>query len=323
MNTRFHDLKIVIFAILVIGGLLSTSSYAAPVIYEDFDYSDGTINGVSTYGGGTGLSGFWAGSTTGTPFSMSDGTGQSHGGVGQPGLSFGSLSTSGSVTLTRKSAPGGAEVHRTISPGAISTITGSTSYFSVLVRTKYYSIGNENLAFAIGSSDVFDPNSKPVTSGGEALGFALKGGTPTGNEIDFQALAIDDGVTSVSAPGGLNTGSYVETVHMIVGKMEWGATDTITLYSSAGGDDGSTGDTDWSAFSEFASLTASVDESAFDTLHVAGQQVSSLDEIRFGGSLGDVGVTSVPGGNPDTPEPSTIILTGLGLMGVCFRRRRR
>jgi len=303
---------IALAATLLIG--LSGPGNAALLVYEGFDYADGTINGVSSYNGGTGFSSAWVGSTTNVPFSMSDGSGHSHGGAGQPGLAFGSLSTVGDVTLTRKSAPGGAEVHRTLGATEAATLTSGTMYFSALVRLKYYSIGNENLAMTFGTSDVFDPNAKPVTSAGEALGFALKGGTPTSSSIDFQALAVDDGSTSVSAVGGISPGDNVNEVFMIVGEIEWGATDSITLYQNSGGNDGSTGSTNWGDFSEFASLTASVDESQFNTLHVAGQQVSSIDEIRFGQSLEDVGVI---------PEPSVLTLLGIAALGLIGLRRRK
>jgi hypothetical protein len=163
-----------------------------------------------------------------------------------------------------------------------------------------------------GTSDVFDGDAKPVTSAGEALGFALKGGTPTGGSIDFQAIGVDDGTTSVSAVGGISPGERVNEVFMIVGKIEWGATDTLTLYYNTGGNDGTTGTLDWGDFSECASLTASVDESQFDTLHVAGQQVSSVDEIRMGTSLTDVGII---------PEPASVALIGLGGLVMLARRR--
>lgn len=287
----------------VVVGLTAVSAQGALLVYDGLDYSDGTINGTSGFNGGTGFVSAWIGSTTNVPFSMSDGSGHSHGGAGEPGLSFSGLTTTGTVTLTRKSAPGGAEVHRTIDSTIASTMTSGTLYFSVLTRTKFYSIGNENLAFTFGTSDVFNPNNKPVTSGGEALGFAMRG---SGSEIDFQALAVDDGVTSVSAVGGIAT--TTPTIRMIYGMIEWGVSeDTITLFSS-------TTNTDQSSFSQFATLTANVDESAFNTIHVAGQQVSSIDEIRFGQSLSDVGITNVP-------EPASAVLGSLGAL-LLLRRRR-
>jgi hypothetical protein len=301
-------MKMLTSYLTLILGFLAIS--AAPVsaamfIYEGFDntYSDSTIVGTSTFNGGSGFAGAWGGSTTNVPFSISDGTGHSHGGSDPAGLTFSGLTTNDGFVLTRKSAPGGAEVNRTINSTVASNMASSTLYFSVLVRTKFYSVGNENLAFAFGTSDVFDPNAKPVTSGGEAIGFALQG---SGSNIDFQALAVDGGVTSTSAVGGLTHSS--PQIQMIYGQIDWGATDTITLFHSLT-------DTNQASFTQFASLSADLNESAFDTLHVAGQQVSSIDEIRFGDSLADIGVVAIP-------EPSSLSLIGLGLGGLYLLRRR-
>lgn len=275
----------------------------AQYLYEGFDYtSESNINGVSSYNGGSGFSSAWQGTSTGTYYSVDDGSGHSHGGNHAAGLTFTGLSAVGDYVLTRASAPGGAQVNRTISPTVAGNMTSGTLYFSVLVRPKFYSVGNENMTFAFGTSDVFDPNLKPTSSAGEALGFALKG---IGSTIDFQALAVDGGTTSVSAVGGIATTSTA--VRMIYGKIEWGATDTITLYNS-------TTNTDLSSFAEFASLTAAVDETQFNTLHIAGQQVSSMDEIRFGDSLADIGITNIP-------ESSSALLGLIG--GLLLLRRRR
>lgn len=288
-------------------GLFAFSSLSAPgalYLQESFDYSvESNINGVSSYNGGTGFAGAWQGTSTGTYFSVDDGLGHSHGGNDPAGLTFSGLSAAGSYVLTRISAPGGAQVNRAINSTTASSMTSGTLYFSVLVRTKFYSIGNENLAFMFGSSDVLDPNAKPVTSGaGNSIGFALKG---SGSAIDFQAIAVDGGVTSVSALGGL--AHTTPQIHMIYGEITWGATDTITLFNS-------TTDTDLSSFSQFATLDATLSEGSMDTLHIAGQQVSSVDEIRFGSSLADVGVTNIP-------EASAAVLGMLGSL-LLLRRRR-
>lgn len=287
--------------------LFALSSMSAPgalYLQESFDYSvESNINGVSSYNGGSGFAGAWQGTSTGTYFSVDDGLGHSHGGNDPAGLTFSGLSAAGSYVLTRISAPGGAQVNRTINSTIASSMTSGTLYFSVLVRTKFYSVGNENLAFMFGSSDVLDPNAKPVTSGaGDSIGFALQG---IGSAIDFRAIAVDGGVTSLSVVGGLAHTS--PQIHMIYGEITWGATDTITLFSS-------TTDTDLSSFTQFATLDATLSEGSMDTLHIAGQQVSTLDEIRFGSSLADVGVTNIP-------EASAAMLGMLGSF-LLLRRRR-
>ena len=286
-------------------GLGAMTASAALHLLESFDYvSEGNINGVSSYNGGTGFASAWQGTTTGTSFSVDDGLGHSHGGNDPAGLTFSGLSATGSFILTRVSAPGGAQVNRTINSTVASNMTSGTLYFSVLVRPKFYSVGNENMAIMFGTSDILDPNAKPVTSAsGDSIGFALRG---SGSEIDFHAIAVDGGATSISALGGIADTS--PQIHMIYGEITWGATDTITLFNS-------TTNTDLSSFAQFATLDATLNEGSFDTLHVAGQQVSSLDEIRFGSSLADIGITSIP-------EPSAALLGGLGTL-LLLRRRKR
>jgi len=95
---------------------------------------------------------------------------------------------------------------------------------------------------------------------------------------------------------------------MFYGKIEWapnGSDDIFTLFQS---------DTDNSegSFTQISSVSVDVDESLFTTLHVSGQQISSIDEIRFGDSLASIGVI---------PEPSAALLGGLGTM-LLLRRRR-
>lgn len=52
----------------------------------------------------------------------------------------------------------------------------------------------------------------------------------------------------------------------------------------------------------FATLSANLDQSAFDTISIAGQQVSSLDEIRF--ALDYYGVVG-----REAPPPAGTIIT--------------
>ncbi len=152
-------------ALAATAGLLATTgtASAAAIVYESFTYTAGTIN--NTQGGGTGFDATsnWTGSATNNQWSVVSG-----------GLGFGSLSTSGG-SVDRLAAPGGAEIHRTLDSTVASSLTSSTAYFSALVKTDYFSIGNANLSFAFGTSDILTHSGAPNTSGGEALGFVLDG----------------------------------------------------------------------------------------------------------------------------------------------------
>jgi hypothetical protein len=287
--TRYLSLTLLVAAVIAIAGVNTD----AALVYEGFatysdgttEYADGTVNGTSGYNGGNGWNSNWIGSTTSVPFSVSSGSGHGHGGTPTVPLTFTGLSDTGNRVLGRKNAPGGAEVHRSIDGTVLPSLVAdnSTIYFSILLETRYYSTGNENLAFLFGTDDAFNPNLKPVNSAGEAIGVALK--AIGGGQFDFQAIAVDGGVTSVSAVGGLATGT--PTIFMIVGEITWGAgSDTINLYNIT--------DVNAALPTAFASLSADLDQSQFDTIHVAGQQVSVLDEIRVDTTLQGVGVIPEP-----------------------------
>ncbi len=95
---------------------------------------------------------------------------------------------------------------------------------------------------------------------------------------------------------------------MFYGMIEWapnGTNDTVTLFKSDTNNN-------ITSFSQISTVSVDVDESQFTTLHIAGQQISSIDEIRFGTTLASVGVI---------PEPSTALLGGLGFLALLRRRR--
>lgn len=294
-------------------GLLSLNASATLYVYEGFDYAPGTINGSSGYSGGDGFSNDWQGSTSNIPFSMADASSYSHGGVHDPGLEFTGLTTVGNVSLTRTSAPGAGEVNRTLNGTAITGLTqdNSTIYFSVLVRPRFYSIGNENFTFAFGTSAFSDPNPKPPTmTGGEAFGFIMSGYNNGNDEsIDFHAYQVDGGSPSISA-AELDNPPRTSITYMILGQIDWvanGGNDTLSLYNIL--------DVNAPLPPAFATLSADLDQALFDTIAIGSAQVSSLDEIRFGSELSDVGIASA------VPEPSSCVLMGLGLLGGLLCRR--
>lgn len=276
------------------GFAIATSAQAALLVYEPFDYSTGALAGNS---GATGLSGNWSSS------------GSNQQSVVSPGLSFTGLSTTGNAAR-RTSAPGGAESNVSLTSSAVTSLTAdnSTIYFSLLVRNDRFSVANENLAFVFGSGPLVVPSSdkqNPTISGGEGFGIHLDGNTDGGSTIDIFGYQIDDGVASQSS-GKIDNGTSVDTF-MLVGQIDWvanGNNDTLSLWNVA--------DPTVGLGSSFAAMTADLDQSLFDTLAVESQQVGTIDEIRFGTTLSDVGVI---------PEPSTALLGGLGLLFLLRRRR--
>lgn len=298
--THTKTLLAAVTASAMIAGTASGDLY----VYEPFDYSTGALAGNS---GALGLSGNWSSS------------GSNQQSVVSPGLEFAGLSTTGNAAR-RTSAPGGAESSVALDATAISNLTqdNSTIYFSVLLRNDRFSAGNENLAFVIGTDALAVPGSdlqNPTIVGGEGFGVHLDGNVfndpdSNGDIIEVFGYQIDDGVATQSTPSNpiVATDDSVSTF-MIVGKIDWapnGSNDTLTLYNVADPTTGLPG-------SSFATMSADLDNTLFDTLAVESQQVATIDEIRFGTSLTDVGVV---------PEPGSLALLGLGGLLIGTRRRR-
>ena len=278
------------------------SANAAPVVYEGFAYSAGTIDGSQN--GGTGLSATgWSGTTTNVPYSVNSG-----------GLSFTGVTTIGGK-LKRNTAPGNAQISRGLAAGAQTALTqdNTTIYFSLLMQNNRYSTGNANDTFLIGTGAFTNADSKPVQlAGGEGFGVFFKGfGASPSGSIDIAGIAFDGGASQISTglidtdiTGNTNDGGEV---YFIVGQIDWapnGNNDTLSLYNVT--------DVNAALPAAFATLTADLDQSAFDTLAFGGAQIGAFDEIRFGTTLTDVGVV---------PEPTSLTLLGLG--GLMMLRRRR
>jgi hypothetical protein len=80
--------------------------------------------------------------------------------------------------------------------------------------------------------------------------------------------------------------------------------DTLTLYNVT--------DPTAGLSPPFVPMTADLSQSGFDTLATASRQIAIVDEIRFGTGLAGVGVV---------PEPSAVLLGGLGILALLRRRR--
>lgn len=273
---------------------VAQSTDAALYVYEPFDYSNGALAGNN---GALGLSGNWSSSGSNQQSVNSS-------------LSFPDLATTGNATR-RTSASGGAESSIALSATAITNLTAdnTTIYFSLLIRDERFSTTNENLAFVIGTDALVVPGSdkQNPTHAGEGFGVHLDGNVGGGRVIDVLGYQIDDGSASQSGTVLGVPEAGVETF-MIVGKIDWvpnGGLDTLTLYNIT--------DVNAPLPTSFATMTADLDNTLFDTLAFESHQVATIDEIRFGTELSDVGVV---------PEPGSLALLGLGGLMIGYRRRR-
>jgi hypothetical protein len=279
---------------LCVGVLVPGRSAGDLVLYEGFDYSAGDIDGSQT--GGTGFAtGGWTTSGSNNPYD-----------VITPGLSFTGLATTGGA-VKRPTAPGNAEMHRGISAKVQSELSadGTTVWFSLLTRSDDYASRYGNGALVLGTDAFTDFGSLPnQMAGGEAIGFSYNARLDPSdvNIMSLHGLTIDDGTSTLSTDYILEPqkGTYL---YLIAGRIDWaadGSDDVLALYNVI--------DPAEPLPEPFATMTADLDQSQFDTIAIGSQQISVFDEIRFGSSPADVGLT---GASPPSRIEVTIAPSGL------------
>lgn len=265
------------------------------MVYESFDYvtesDEGEVNINGVTASGTGLTGNWSVS------------GDNDSAVSEPGMTFTNLSTAGDK-FQRNDRPGSSTASVSLDATAQIGLTAdnSTIYFSVLMDTQgsYNDYADMRLIFG---DAAYTRGSG--SENGFGVGFVNEGfGT---GQIDVGGIKVESG--SITAPSSSITNVGQNAKFMFGGKIEWaanGSDDTMTLYNVT--------DPAAGPGSTFATVTSDFDQTLFDTLSISSQQVSTLDEIRFGESWNDVGVV---------PEPSSFALIAgmFGLTWIMVRRR--
>ena len=275
------------------GALLAGFSASAVVVYEGFDYADGSI---LTGSGGDNWDGAWStdSDSTGDPSEFYTST---------PGLSISGLTTTGGLASRSEGTFNRGWATRSIGGTTQSSLTGgSEMWFSFL----YNSSGGEDFAFVFGDYDGLEGGTNPtLTSAGDAFGFASNG-------QNFSTITFDN---STGQTLGTTSAGGTSTV-FIVGKitfddMNEGGFDKLELFnlSNATTPEGSLP-------AAFSTATADLTQSGFDTVGLWDRpnSVGQIDEIRLGNSYADVSAV---------PEPSAFaLLAGVfGLACVMLRRR--
>ena len=290
-------------------GLLTTVAVAAMfalpasgtlLVYEGFDYATGSVVGRD---GGEGFDGAWQ-----------EGSDNSNQWAVQTGLTFDGLDTVGG-SIKRPSAPNGADIYRTLDTTTAAALTedNTTIWFSLVTRSTGFSFGNANGAMLFGTGAITgmsDGGSAVQMAGGEAVGFSYRG-LANPNRMRLHGIMIDDGTSDRSGDYIEEDGVQAGNLYFIVGRIDWapnGSNDTLTLYNI-------TDPTNPVLPAPFATMSADLDQSEFNTIAIGSRQVETFDEIRFGTSLESVGVI---------PEPSTTgLLAVFGVAALLRRRLRR
>jgi autotransporter-associated beta strand protein len=245
-------------------GIAITSLTAAPVIYEPFAQAAGILNGKA---GGTGLSGNWT-TTTGTSAINV---------VTPSPMIFGALAMSGGhANLLRSGNTNGRVVRSSALADAGLLNNGATLWFSLVLTKTAGGGSNEWAGFAFGTSH--------ITSGPGVL--TLQGGNGVGFRTRDTAVTVGTWNGTTTPAVGDSLALTYNVPSLIVGKIEWGATDsdveTITLYKPT---------PDLSSLGTGVSKTMpAVTQSAFNTISFSLRDVDPMnyDEIRFGATQADV-----------------------------------
>ncbi|MHC4740665.1 MAG: LamG domain-containing protein [Planctomycetota bacterium] len=280
---------------LVVFVCLSATANAAIVIEEQFIYEPVQAN-IDGMDGGTGFDGPWVSTI-------------SHGRIywiHSPGLEFDTLPVAGNA-LSRFGSAGRAEAHRPISAASQAALTrdNTTIWFGQLFAG---TAANRNAMFIFSTESIkHTDNPYQLSAPGDGFGFTsanISAGVGSNGDGSINAIAFDNSVEATFVKGTYTPAPLTAT-SLIVGKINWkpnGTPDELFLFNI----------TDMSsepAESEaFASITADLDQSAFDTVAMYDGTNSITDEIRFGNTFGDAVGTPITyaASNPDPSNGSRV-----------------
>lgn len=287
----------------------ATSSFAAPLVEESFDYSDtiaddGNVAGAN---GGTGFTGAWVNTRNSPDYRTA-------------GLSAGDLVVSGGHAQGAAWSGIARPIGSTLLDAGLLD-DGATLWFSVIMDLATANLSNADLNMALTNASKFNSSDfgnrtdlEGATSQG--IGTGHTGGNIRGvhwidsGDADSVAERNLSGTSSMQIdPNGVNN----PTGYLIVGKIEWGvgaaAAETITLYNP---------DTNLNLGTPAlaATATAALNQTTFDTIAIQFKDSTpNIDEIRFGATSDDV--------LPAIPEPGSLALLALGGLTLLSARRRQ
>ena len=275
-------------SMVALAGLIGSPAMGAALIYEPFDYSPGAFDNASQ-AGGTGLTGAWSGTGASDQWDVTSG-----------GLTFTGLSTTGNAA-SRISASGNSASTRSIDGAALTSLTPANGmiFFTVLVQDTNFSSGNSNGAMMIVDGTLTGGAGDPLATG------SLSGFGVSFNDLNVHAI-VAAGAGSSNSAVLIPNAAGDDNTYLLLGQIDWvsAGNDTLTLYQVT--------DVNNPFGGASVSIQADINQGNLSHLLLGSRQIETFDEIRFGLTVGDVGLI---------PEPSSLALLGLG--GLMIARRRR
>ncbi|MGD9418599.1 MAG: PEP-CTERM sorting domain-containing protein [Verrucomicrobiota bacterium JB025] len=273
-------------------GLTTISASAALVVYEGFDYAEG-----STLAGGAGGTGFDSAWTT------NNGSGPALT-VGADSIAFpGLLTTGGSILRAEKTnITTSARVLDSTSVAAL-TGDGTTLWGSFLYLDGNGDGFNADSSLSLASTTAAVANNHVLSAAGYGVGLAI------GENTVYTEAIVYEGATAASfATSTLTDATVLDATSLFVFSIEWGATeDVLSFYRIT-----DLSDPLPTAFSTTTFNFSSTEQASLNTLNIVESQTGEFDEIRLGTSLESV----LP-----VPEPGSLVLLSLGSLAF-FRRKR-
>lgn len=263
---------------------------AALVVHEPFDYPTGNLSGN---GGAMGTTGVWVVSGGGdhqiTSGNVVYGSPEAVPTEGNQLALGGTNTTQASISLGLNLTNAGL------------LDDGSEMWFSILVDAGQTAGNNDSFLFGFSDGGVL--NSSDGSFGAGASGFSI---LHERNKRLNLSTTEDGSASRTTVTANVIGGSGAR---LIVGRVTWASNsagaDQIDLFLPGN---------DLEQGSVVRTTTRVINQAGIDTLHFGrqGSLGDSIDEIRVGGSYEDV---------VGIPEPSSILLTSIGLLAILRRRR--
>lgn len=268
-----------LLTILAVVSMLSTGAIGAPMVYEGFNYGEGTITAAN---GGIGWGGPWARSA-GSATAVAQ-------------IPYGSLPTTGETALMSIES---GDYSRSLATPFAPSVDGTEVWFSALV------------GWDGGSGGSFQGNIKfflQDDTGSKIMSFEKTGSTPSSWAWKIKYLG-DTGGETTSVTIGENS------LHLLVAKivLDDDGADSVAWWINPDPSGVAPVNAEASGSQTYAADITNVGGITLDSSGLDDPVNASavIDEIRFDQSFAGI-----------VPEPTTMGLMGLGLIGLLRRRRK-